>query len=166
VHVLAPADMVLHSAVHLFHEGEFEHGLRGLVDIHRLLLEFSALPGFWEDLPVRAGELGLQRPLFYALRYASRLLHTPVPAAAVAAARAGRPAPPLLALMDQLFGRALLPPHPSCDDAFGAPARFLLYLRGNWLRMPPLLLARHLFHKALLSPRGAGRRAPGAGPAA
>ncbi|MDD5612097.1 MAG: hypothetical protein PHF75_03565, partial [Gallionella sp.] len=31
-------------------------------------------------------------------------------------------------------------------------ARQLLYLRANWLRMPPVLLARHLFHKAFLSP--------------
>ena len=29
----------------------------------------------------------------------------------------------------------------------------MIYLRGNWLRMPPLLLARHLFHKAFLSPK-------------
>jgi hypothetical protein len=29
----------------------------------------------------------------------------------------------------------------------------MLYVRGNWLRMPPLLLTRHLLHKALLSPR-------------
>jgi hypothetical protein len=28
----------------------------------------------------------------------------------------------------------------------------MLYVRGNWLRMPPLLLSRHLFHKAFLSP--------------
>ena len=29
--VLAPVDMVLHSATHLFHDGELEHGLRDLV---------------------------------------------------------------------------------------------------------------------------------------
>jgi hypothetical protein len=57
--------------------------------------------------------------------------------------------------MDRLFGCALLPPHPSCDDRFSGPARFALYVRGNWLRMPPLLLARHLFHKAFISPRTA-----------
>jgi hypothetical protein len=50
-----------------------------------------------------------------------------------------------------LFGRALLPLHTSCADAFGNVARFALYVRGNWLRMPPLLLARHLFHKAFIS---------------
>jgi hypothetical protein len=30
-----------------------------------------------------------------------------------------------------------------------------LYVRGNWLRMPLLLLTRHLFHKAFVSPRAA-----------
>jgi hypothetical protein len=160
LYVLAPADMVLHSAVHLFHEGEFNHGLRDLFDIHRLLLDFGTLPGFWDELPARARELGLERPLFYALRYAGRLLHTAVPAATRAAAEAGRPHRLLLALMDQLFGRALLPDHPSCADRFSAGARFLLYIRGNWLRMPPLMLSRHLFHKAFLSPKpGPERRA-------
>ena len=38
--MLAPVDMVLHSASHLFHEGEFEQGLRGLLDIDQLLGEF------------------------------------------------------------------------------------------------------------------------------
>jgi hypothetical protein len=28
-------------------------------------------------------------------------------------------------------------------------------VRGNWLRMPPLMLARHLFHKAFISPKPA-----------
>jgi hypothetical protein len=157
LYVLAPADMVLHSAVHLFYEGEFNHGLRDLFDLHRLLLHFAAQPGFWDELPARARELGLERPLFYALRYCGGLLHTPVPAATLAAAGAGRPNRLLLALMDQLFGRALLPDHASCSDWFSASARFLLYIRGNWLRMPPLMLSRHLFHKAFLSPRPAQR---------
>jgi hypothetical protein len=155
VFVLAPVDMVLHSAVHLMYEGEFHHGLRGLVDFHRLLLHFGGEAGFWDELPARARALELDRPLFYALRYAVRLLHTPVPARVLDAAQAGRPNPLLLALMDQLLGRVLLPAHPSCDDGFSPAARFLLYIRGNWLRMPPVLLARHLFHKAFLSPHDA-----------
>ncbi|MGK4678352.1 nucleotidyltransferase family protein, partial [Salmonella enterica] len=51
---LAPPDMVLHSAVHLFSEGETDHGLRDLLDLHRLLLHFGARPGFWEGLAARA----------------------------------------------------------------------------------------------------------------
>jgi hypothetical protein len=155
--VLAPADMVLHSAVHLFSDGEFHHGLRDLFDIHRLLVHFGRTPGFWDALAPRARALELERPLFYALRYCARLLGTPVPATALAAAAAGRPNRLLLALMDQLFGRALLPAHPSCADALSGTAGALLYMRGNWLRMPPLLLTRHLLHKAVLSPRTATR---------
>ncbi|MGH8854628.1 MAG: nucleotidyltransferase family protein, partial [Telluria sp.] len=150
--VLSPVDMVLHSAVHLFHEGEFSHGLRGLFDLHRLLTHFGAQPGFWEALPVRACALEVERSLFYALRYAVRLLGTAVPAPVLAAAR-GRPHPILLGCMDQLFERVLQPNHPDCGDWLGPPARFALYLRGNWLRMPPPLLARHLLRKALISGR-------------
>jgi hypothetical protein len=151
--VFAPTDLVLHSAVHLFYDGELDHGLRDLIDIHGLLRHFSSLPSFWADLPVRAHELELTRPLFYALRYATKLLHTPIPAETLAAVQIGRPNPLLLTLMDQLFMRALLPTHASCADWLAGTARFLLYIRANWLRMPPLLLAQHLFHKAFLSPK-------------
>jgi hypothetical protein len=148
---LSPADMVLHSAVHLFFDGEFDKGLRDLVDLHRLLGQFGAEPGFWDALPARARELELGRPLFYALRYCPRLLGTVVPPAVQAAVASDGPNPTLLWLMDRLFGRALLPLHASCDGAFSSLARFALYVRGNWLRMPPLLLARHLFHKAFIT---------------
>jgi hypothetical protein len=151
--VFAPVDMVLHSAVHLFHDGELDHGLRDIFDLHRLLAQFGAVPGFWEALQARAVQLGVARTLFYALRYTSALLHTPVPHAAIDASRAGAPNPLLLALMDALFLRALQPNHASCDDLLSSPARFLVYIRANWLRMPPLMLARHLFHKAFISPK-------------
>jgi hypothetical protein len=153
VATLAPADMVLHSAVHLFFEGEFDKGLRDLFDLHRLLREFGGRPGFWQALPARARELELARPLFYALRYCRRLLGSAVPQEVLDAVAPAAPNRVLLWLMDQLFARALQPAHPSCDDRFSGLARFALYVRGNWLRMPPLLLSRHLFHKAFLSPR-------------
>jgi hypothetical protein len=153
--MLAPHDMVLHSAVHLFWDGEFKHGLRDLFDLHRLLLEFGSRAGFWDGLAARATELELGRPLFYALRYAIRLLGTPVPEAVLREAAFDAPHAPLLALMDALFLRGLMPPHPSCADALSGLAHGMLYIRGNWLRMPPLMLSRHLFHKAFLSPRTA-----------
>ena len=149
--VLAPTDMVLHSATHLFYDGQFDKGLRDLLDLHRLLTHFGAAPGFWEALPGRAHELQLGRPLFYALRYAARLLGTQVPAPVTAALADAGPGRARLALMDALFQRALLPVHQSCATTLTPLAHGLLYLRGNWLRMPPLLLARHLFHKAFIS---------------
>ena len=49
--VLTPADMVLHSATHLFHEGETDKALRDLVDLDSLLLHFSAgRDAFWSSV--------------------------------------------------------------------------------------------------------------------
>lgn len=151
--VFAPVDMVLHSAAHLFHEAELDNGLRDLVDIDSLLRHFSNMPSFWPKLVERAKELELTRPLFYALRYCALILHTQIPVDTMRAAEVGRPSRPTLTLMDILLTRALLPVHPSCSDRLTGVARRMLYVRANWLRMPPLLLARHLFHKAFISPK-------------
>lgn len=152
LYTLAPADMVLHSASHLFC-GEFEHGLRDLSDIDLLLREFGARPGFWEGLLARARQLDLARPLYYALRWASRLFATPLPAPVMDEAAALRPGWPMGGIMDALLARGLAPDHASCRDPLTAPARGALYARAHWLRMPPHLLAYHLAHKALLPPR-------------
>jgi hypothetical protein len=152
--VLAPVDIVIHSACHLFHEEELEKGLRDLSDLDLLLRDFAALPSFWSELLARASELDLERAVFYALRFSSRLLGTPVPVATLQAAERFAPAPPTMRLMDALYGRALLPHHPSCDDGLSALARRLLFLRAHWLRMPPALLARHLAHKTAVAIEG------------
>jgi len=148
--VLSPTDMVLHSAAHLFHEGELDKGLRDLVDLDSLLRHFGEQPGFWDGLVPRAREVGLTRPLYYALRYASTILKTPTPAATMAAAAADAPPQPLRGLMDFLYCRALRPNHPNCADAWTPLARWMLYVRSHWLRMPLPLLIYHLTRKALV----------------
>lgn len=151
--VLKPADMVLHSATHLFHEGELEKGLRDLFDLDSLLRHFGREPGFWGDLVPRAVELGLTRPLYYAIRYTASLLNTPVPPAVVEASRIGRPPAAIAALMDFCYRRALRPQHESCETRATRPARAALYLRSHWLRMPLPLLAYHLGRKAVARPK-------------
>ena len=85
VQVLAPEDRILHSATHVFHDGELPHGLRDLTDLDLLLRDAAAEPGFWTRLVARATELQLGRSLYYALRYARHFLDTPVPDSALAA---------------------------------------------------------------------------------
>lgn len=138
--VLNPTDMVLHGAAHLFHDGAIAGSLRDLVDLDDLLRHFARDPAFWTALVPRAGRLDLGRPLFYTLRYASRLLGTAVPADALRAAEAHRPPRLALALMDRIVPRALAPEP-------GGLSRSLLYVRSHWLRMPPHLLAYHLATK-------------------
>ncbi len=153
--VLAPPDMVLHSAAHLFLNEDLSSGLRDLADLDSLLRHFGQEAGFWQQLTLRARELDLARPLYYALRYANRMLETPVPDETLRAAGTGRPPAWLSSLMDALFSRALRPDHVSAADRFTALARLALYVRAHWLRMPPLLLARHLTIKAFRRPEPA-----------
>jgi hypothetical protein len=147
LHVLVPSDMVLHSAAHLFHDGDLHRSLRDLIDIRDLLGTFGRQPGFWSDLVARARALDLGRPLFYALRYERRLLATPVPDEVMTAALAHAPPRPVLSLMDRLVPRALVPrPSEKVEDALGS---WLLYMRSHWLRMPVWLLLPHLGHQAV-----------------
>ena len=147
--VLAPVDMVLHSATHLFCNEDVGNSLRDLVDLDSLLRGFASEEDFWSRLTVRAVELDLTRPLYYALRYAVRILDTPVPANVLRAAEIGRPSSLLRGLMDALFLRTLQPVHAGESHGLASVARGSLYLRAHWLRMPPFLLARHLITKAV-----------------
>ena len=148
--VLAPSDMVLHSAAHLFHESDFAHGFRGVVDLDALLREFATVPGFWSGLLARSAELDLQWPLHHALRYAHTIMDTPVPPGAVAAlaGSVGQQAW-MHRLRDALYLRMLRPDHASTADAWTPLARSTLYLHGHRLRMPPHLLLPHLLRKTL-----------------
>jgi len=147
--VLAPTDMILHSAAHLFQDGELAGGLRDLTDLDDLLRHFGPQEGFWDQLVPRARELDLARPLFYALRYSQRCLESPVPDSVVDALRPTRPSWPVRFLMDALVTRAMRPGHPDKTCWGSVLSTWLLYVRSHWLRMPPLLLASHLFRKAL-----------------
>ncbi len=153
VRVLAPVTMVLHSATHLFHEGELDKGLRDLFDLDALLRDFGRDPAFWVALVPRARALGLGWPLFLALRYTVRWLGTPVPADVLQAAATDAPA--FQGLLDACYDRALMPNHPSCNHAFTASARLALYVRSHWLRMPTGLLLQHLARKAWMRARPA-----------
>ncbi len=148
--VLQPVDMVLHSAVHLFYDGEFINGLRDLVDLADLFSYFGKRAAFWDELVGRADMQDLMRPLFYATRYAHRLLGTDIPAAAMAGVGQGSPSRLSLLFMDFLVESVLIPDHPDFPRRRTSIAQWLLYVRSHWLRMPPGMLIRHLARKQLM----------------
>lgn len=145
---LSPTDMVLHSICHLFYDGEWDHALRDLWDIHQLLHHFGSDPAFWAALPGRAIELELQRPLAYALEVLSEIFDTAIPAITREACAAALPRNGA-DFMRALFLAGLRPDNPSCHRRRDDLARFALYIRGHYLRMPPHLLLPHLVRKAL-----------------
>jgi hypothetical protein len=146
-HRLGDADMVLHSAVHLFVDADLAMGIRNLWDLHQLLSEFlEADPGFADALAARAQLHGLERPLWYALTCCEHWFATPVPASLKQAI----PAPPwpvrtlMMALIAARFERMTPAPPKGIEEL----ARLALYIRSHWLKMPPRLLVRHLITKA------------------
>jgi len=134
--VLSPPDMIVHSAAHLMADGDLAGGLRNLWDIDRLLRSFAAAPDFWHVLEDRAQRHGLTAPARRAVRLAAELYFTPVPENWRARDSA-----------DPLFKARLL-----ARDGWGRTRRPALrlgfYARSHLLRMPPLMLARHLWTKA------------------
>jgi hypothetical protein len=135
--VLAPTDMIVHAAGHLIADGDLAGGLRNLWDIDRLLRGFAAGDeGFFALLQARAERHGLWRAVHRAARLANDLYATPIP-------ESWR----IWDSADPLFRARLL-----ARDGWGRPAhaalRFGFYIRSHLLRMPPLMLARHLLTKA------------------
>jgi len=150
VWVLAPEDRVIHSATHLFHEGEFDHGFRDLSDLDLLLKEFDSLDGFWDKLLQRAEELNQQVPLYYALRYTTIVLQAPIPRKVLELSKQSFPNKVQQNIMDWLYCRALAPNHPSCEDYWTGFAKWILYIRSHWIKMPMHLLIPHLCRKGWL----------------
>ena len=145
--IMHPVDMVLHATVHLFHDGEFINGLRDLVDLADLLAHFDDQPGFWQQLVAHAQAQRLGRPLFYMLRYTQSFLDATIPEGVLNDLHSDKPSWPVLRLMDVLVSRALVPEHPDYPLRGTNVAKWLLYVRSHWLRMPPGLLFRHLLRK-------------------
>ena len=157
--ILSPQDMFLHSATHLFMSDELRGGLRDLVDMQMLCDHFEAQdPGYWQGLLVRAGELGLQRPLYHAAGAMRRLLGTTIPEPVWTEISSFAPAWPMDRVLKRAIDRHLAPQTPAEGASWFAEN--LLFIRSHWVRMPLLMLLRHLAHKwwvGLRSPqRGCG----------
>lgn len=155
VRILCPTDMVLHSATHLFHEGEPDNLLRDLTDLDALLRTFAMDNSFWKDLVARTEQLQLRQPLALALRYTSHFFNTPIPTETLEKVNRWSSHSLEQWLLDLIYLRVLRPQHETSDDRLSPAARKLLYLRAHWLRMPPHLLAYHLGHKAIFPAKAA-----------
>lgn len=141
-HVLAPADMLMHSAVHLFRNGDFRHGIRDLYDIDGLARHFSAEQGFWDQFVARVQQFRVESPCYFAITHARRLFETPIPAEVAKAVDRWAPRWPQPFLMDWLIRRALLPE--DLDD----PRRsqdMAIWLLSHWPLHRLAVLASPLF---------------------
>ncbi|MBW8297258.1 nucleotidyltransferase family protein [Sphingopyxis sp.] len=134
--VLNPADMACHCAAHMLADGDLQGGLRNLWDFHLMTRDFAvADPRFWEQLDVRARLHGLLDAVQRAARLSRDLYGAVLPAGWSGPEATDR------WFRERLFAR----------DDWGRVTRPLLeqafYIRSHWLRMPPTMLAQHLWTK-------------------
>ena len=158
--VLCPEDMLIHVAIHAFYDGELNARLRDVLDVHEMVTAFASEAGFWGRLVARAALHQAGRPLFYALYFARQFFGTSLPDGFLEDLP-HRPGTLALATMRRLVPLSLVPSAPDWEETPPITtrlARFLLFVRSHWLRMPPLLLARHLSIKAWRGVRGGLRR--------
>lgn len=138
----SPNDMICHAAAHLFADGDLQGGMRNLWDIHCLIEEFGDQdPDFCLSAYESAWNHGLLPHVQRAFRLAHQLFATPVKGYSrpIRVSLDSKPA-------DRWFLRRL-----TARDGWGRSIRPVtqqyFYMRSHWLRMPPLMLARHLWIK-------------------
>ncbi|ASR51628.1 MULTISPECIES: nucleotidyltransferase domain-containing protein [Blastomonas] len=148
LYVLSPADIICHAAAHLIADGDLSGGMRNLWDIDRLVRQFVVEePGFSETLAERARLHGLSDAVGRALRLSAQLYSTPIMFLRPDRARN------TVHASDMLFLRRI-----TAVDGWGRKTRKLtrqgFYIRSHLLRMPPAMLARHLWTKWRKGHRG------------
>jgi len=124
--MLSPNDLLCHAAAHLFADGDLAGGMRNLWDVHCLVAEFGT-----DGLQARADHHGLGPAVARALRLSAALYGEPGARTSV---------------IDALYLRRL-----TARDGWARATRrwtrLGFYIRSHWLRMPPMMLLRHLWIK-------------------
>lgn len=132
--IFTPTDMVIHSAAHLFADGELDGGLRNLWDIHCLMTEFAD-EAFWPALKSRAEHHQLWPAVHRAARLSHQLYGSEIPES----------------WESKNWGDKFYIERITARDKWGRGTRkvtrLAFYVRSHWLRMPPLMLMRHLWVK-------------------
>lgn len=146
--VLSPRDMLLHSTVHLFQDGELSNCARDLLDLNQMFGYFSAQdPDFWQKLLERARQLHLTRPLCHAVHFCRLLAGTEFPEFFLREVRTFRGGWLSRTLMRWLVPLSIEPEISGEETRSAALARFCLYVRSHFLRMPLRILIPHLWAK-------------------
>ncbi|HEX8443058.1 MAG TPA: nucleotidyltransferase family protein [Allosphingosinicella sp.] len=141
--VLSPEHMILHAAAHLIADGDLSGGLRNLWDIDCLFRQFSGSDGdFHLRVFEEASAHGLEPQVARSFRLAQQIFGTPLPAYSTT----------LRSILSERRSDAHFRARLLARNGWGKETRkglrLAFYIRSHWLRMPPLMLARHLWTKA------------------
>ena len=136
-YVLSDAAQVVHSAIHLFRNEEYQTSFRDLTDLHIML---DGKPSeFFACVMDIAQQWGMQYEVSLAFAMLQKLLDMPLPNEIDLV--------PITRFDDFIFSSVLLPEHDLCDVQ--SPSKHTLaMIRGHIKKMPLPLLTYHLSVKA------------------
>lgn len=150
IKVLSNEEIIIHSSIHLFTEGEFTNGLRDLSDLDMLIREFLLTDdNFLNKLIIKAKELELFDYVWLTMRYTSFVFNTPTNTNDLLDTT--RKSSIKTLMLDFCYLNVFQPNHSSCKNWKTPIAKFLLYWRGHLLRMPLRLLIPHLTRKSWMA---------------
>lgn len=142
IYVLSGPAQLVHAAIHLFRNEEYQGSFRDLSDIF-LMLEGQD-ENFWLESIELAEQIGFKHELCLAIRYAHRILNLPIPDKLVDICdiKASEP------FNDYIFMSVLLPQHKLIAKSQTPFRHSLAMIRGHILKMPLHILIYHLVVKA------------------
>lgn len=141
---LSPAAMTLHSAIHLFLNEDFTKGFRDNIDLHLLFSEYGE-DKFWVDFVSLAKKTNFECEALLAIRYCQRNWQTNIPKDVESSFK--KPSRLKIWYWDFIFSGALNPKHPDFSPNFAKTKIFFAYIRGHFLKMPSIVLVKHLVIK-------------------
>ncbi len=146
LYVLQPVDMLLHSIVHGFYDGEFLNALRDVLDVYEIADFYTTRDtDFFDAVVERSLTLGFARPVLQALDAASRYFDLRVPTSCRTQLARAAGTMPLKPVVDWSIDQVMFPRTPAgIRDRLAAR---LLQARSHVHKMPPMTLARHLGYK-------------------
>jgi hypothetical protein len=142
--VLSPNLLVLHCIIHLFFNEDFSKSFRDILDIHLLVEQLEASEGL-EKIRMLAVQMGFYKELYYALSIRDEIFHTNC----LQDNKFHCPSIPLITrfFIQYVVYRSVMPSHDLIFSYWNNFARFIMYIRGHFLKMPLRILIPHMLVK-------------------
>ena len=138
LYTLEPAAMFMHSIIHLMLNEEVVYGFRDIVDLKCLAQQYDS-DGFWQ----RVQQLAAVSHFETELKVVLTLLNTWFDSAYPISLPEGKLNRSKLQLLVKIYKYALIPEHPALHSVSSGLARFVVFVRGHSMKMPPKVLLKH-----------------------
>ncbi|MGO4893880.1 nucleotidyltransferase family protein [Flavobacterium sp. W21_SRS_FM6] len=145
--ILADETKVLHCVIHLFFNEDFSKSFRDLLDIHLLLLDIETNKKSLKDFFLLAHKCGFKREIYYVIRLRELIFKRKLSDDECEFVDKFSFAHSADIFIKLILYRAFMPSHDLISSKSIHVAKFIMYFRGHFLKMPLHVLIPHFFIK-------------------